>query len=138
MSVELPATLISRTGIAQRSSQVNWTMIMSSRGWQALHGLAERPATMSTGVPAGRRCAHQATPAPGTAVTQDRQIACLPPALLPFCSPDGPFRCYSPPAGTRSTGLSCGNSRAGSQHPGGVLACVARGQRPFFTVEICR
>ena len=31
MSVELPATLISRTGIAQRSSQVNWTMIMSSR-----------------------------------------------------------------------------------------------------------
>lgn len=39
MSVELPATLISRTGIAQRGSQVSRTMIMSSRGWQALHGL---------------------------------------------------------------------------------------------------
>jgi hypothetical protein len=24
------------------------------------------------------------------------------------------------------TGLSCGNSRAGSQHPGGVLACVSK------------
>lgn len=87
MSVELPATLISRqTGRAQRNSQVNWTMIMSSRGWQALHGLAGQPAALSTGIPAGRRCAHQATPAPGEAVTQDRQIACL----LSACSPFAP------------------------------------------------
>ena len=55
MSVELPATLISRTAIAQRSSRVNWTMIMimSSRGWQAPHGLAGQPATLSTGIPRG-------------------------------------------------------------------------------------
>jgi hypothetical protein len=45
------ATLISLTGIAQRSSQVNWTMIMSSRGWHALHGLAELPATLGAGIP---------------------------------------------------------------------------------------
>jgi hypothetical protein len=32
---------------------VNWTMIMSSRGWQALHGLAEQPAALSTGIPHG-------------------------------------------------------------------------------------
>jgi hypothetical protein len=100
MSVELPATLISRTGIAQ----VNWTMSMSSRGWQALHGLAEQPATLSTGIPTGRRCAHRATPAPGKAVTQDRKIACLPLALLPFCSPDGPFRCYSHRPGPAAQG----------------------------------
>ena len=44
------ATLISRSGIAQRSSQVNWTMIMSSRGWHALHGLAGLPAALGTGI----------------------------------------------------------------------------------------
>ena len=32
---------------------MNWTMIMSSRGWQALHGLAEQPAALSTGIPHG-------------------------------------------------------------------------------------
>jgi hypothetical protein len=53
MSVELPAKLISPTGIAQRNSQVNWTMTMSSRGWQAPHGLAGQPATLSTGIPRG-------------------------------------------------------------------------------------
>jgi hypothetical protein len=26
-------------------------MIMSSRGWHALHGLAELPATLGTGIP---------------------------------------------------------------------------------------
>ena len=36
--------------MAQWSSQVNWTMIMSSRGWHALHGLAELPATLGTGI----------------------------------------------------------------------------------------
>jgi hypothetical protein len=32
---------------------VNWTMIMSSRGWQALHGLAGQPAALSIGIPHG-------------------------------------------------------------------------------------
>lgn len=52
-----------------------------------------------------------------------RSPAC-PRLCSPFCSPGGPFRCYSPAAGTRSTGLSCGNSRAGSQHPGVYLPAL--------------
>ena len=48
--------------VAQRSSQVNWTMIVSSRGRQAPLGVAEQPATLSTNIPRGRWCAHQATP----------------------------------------------------------------------------
>lgn len=62
---------------------MNWTMIISSRGWQALHGLAGQPAALSTGIFFTGRRAHQATPGPGKMATQDRQIACLPPALLP-------------------------------------------------------
>ena len=125
MSVELPATLISRTGIAQRISQVNWTMIMSSRGWQALHGLAGQPATLSTGIrhgPGGARTRQLRLQARRSRRT-GRSPAC-PRLCSPFCSPGGPFRCYSPPAGTRSTGLSCGNSRAGSQHPGVYLPAL--------------
>jgi hypothetical protein len=101
---------------------------MSSRGWQALHGLAdvdEQPATLSTGIPAGRRCGHQATPAPGEAVTQDRQIACLLPGrtvsvLLPT-GRDPQHRAELPELPCRKPA------------PTGVLACVARGQRSFFT-----
>lgn len=131
MSVELPERLISRTGIAQRSSQVNWTMIMSSRGWQALHGLAEQPAALTTGIPHGpavRAPGNSGSRQGGHAGQADRLLA---PGLLPFCSPDGPFRCYSPPAGTRSTGLSCGNSRAGSQHPGVYLPALQEVRGPF-------
>jgi hypothetical protein len=78
MSVELPATLISRTGIAQRISQVNWTMIMSSRGWQALHGLAGQPATLSIGIrhgPAVRAPGNSGSRQGGHAGQADRLLA---------------------------------------------------------------
>ena len=87
MSVELPATLISRTGIAQRSSQVNWTMIMSSRGWQALHGLAEQPATLSTGIrhgPAVRAPGNSGSRQGGHAGQADRLLA---PGFAPLLLP---------------------------------------------------
>jgi hypothetical protein len=55
------ATLIPRTGIARRSSQVDWTMIMSSRlASAAWRGQAARHAEHR--YPTGRQCAHQATP----------------------------------------------------------------------------
>jgi hypothetical protein len=117
---------------------VNWTLIMSSGGWQALRGLAGQPAALSTGIPlrAGGGRTRQLRLQARRPRRTGRSPAC--PGLLPFCSPGGPSRCYSPPAGTRSTGLSCGNSRAGSQRPRGVLACAARGHWPFSAVEICR
>ena len=89
------ATLISRTGIAQRSSQVNWTMIMSSRGWHALHGLAELPATLGTGIPrAGGVRTRQFRLQARRSRRTGRSPAC-PRFCSPFCSPDGPFRRYS-------------------------------------------
>ena len=127
------ATLISRSGIARRSSQVNWTMIVSARGW---HGLVGLPATLGTGIPwaGGVRTmpTHQAISAPGKAVAEDRQIACLPLVLLPVLLPGRTVSALLPMAGTRRTGLSCGTSGPGAGIRGRVLACVARGQRPFF------
>jgi hypothetical protein len=64
MSVELPAKLISPTGIAQRNSQVNWTMTMSSRGWQAPHGLAGQP----------RHAEHRHPPRAGGARTRQLRL----------------------------------------------------------------
>jgi hypothetical protein len=97
MSVGLPATLISPTGIAQKNSQVNWTTTMSSRGWQALHGLAEQPAALSTGIPHGpavRARGNSGSRRGGHAGQQADRLLAI--GLLPFCSPGGPFRCYSP------------------------------------------
>jgi hypothetical protein len=89
------AALISRTGIAQRSSQVNWTMIMSSRGWHALHGLAGLPAALGTGIPrvGGVRTRQFRLQARRSQRT-GRSPAC-PRFCSPFCSPDGPFRRYT-------------------------------------------
>jgi hypothetical protein len=116
MSVELPATLISRTEIAQRSSQVNWTMIMSSRGWQALHGLAEQPAALSTGIPHGpavRAPGNSGSRQGGHAGQADRLLA---PCFTPLLLPGRTVSVLLPTGRDRSTGLSCGNSRAGSRH----------------------
>jgi hypothetical protein len=89
------ATLISRSGMAQWSSQVNWTMIMSSRGWHALHGLAELPATLGTGIRrVGGVRARQFRLQARRSRRTGRSPAC-PRFCSPFCSPDGPFRRYS-------------------------------------------
>jgi hypothetical protein len=56
---------------------------MPSRSWQAPHGVAEQPATLSTGIPrVGSVRTRQLRPAPGKAVT-DRQADRLLPILLP-------------------------------------------------------
>jgi hypothetical protein len=68
---------------------VSWTTIMSSPACRPQHGLAEQPAMLSTGTPRADG-AHQATPPPGKAVTQDRQIACLPRLAPPFAPPFAP------------------------------------------------
>jgi hypothetical protein len=107
----------------------------SSRGWNALHGQAKQPATLSTGIPRVGSVRTRQLRLQARAVTQDRQIACLPRFCSPSCSPDGPLRQGLPAAGIRSTGLSWENFRAGSQDPGRVLACIARGQRPSFRVR---
>src|SRR5580704_6288444 len=125
-------TLISRTGVVQRSSQVNLTRIMSLRGWQAPHGLAGQPATLSTGIRGSAVCTPgNSVRASGKAVTEDRPIALLAPVCSPSCSPDGPFRRYSLRPEPGSTGLSCENFRAGSQDPEACAADAARGLRLF-------
>jgi hypothetical protein len=67
---------------------VSWTTIMSSPACQPQHGLAEQPAMLSTGTPRAEG-AHQATPPPDKAVTQDRQVACLPRFAPPFAPRTG-------------------------------------------------
>jgi hypothetical protein len=82
--------------------------------------------------PTGRRCAYQAISTPGKAIAEDRQIACLPPVLLPILLPGRTVSALLPMAGTRRTGLSCGTSGPEAKIRGRVLAYIARGQRPFF------
>ena len=72
--------------------------------------------------PTGRRCARQAISASGKAVAEDRQIACLPPVLLPILLPGRTVSALLPMAGTRSTGLSCGTSGPEAESQGCVLA----------------
>ncbi len=74
---------------------MNWTMIMSSRGWHALHGLAGLPAALGTGIPrvGGVRTRQFRLQARRSQRT-GRSPAC-PRFCSPFCSPDGPFRRYT-------------------------------------------
>jgi hypothetical protein len=68
--------------------------------------------------PTGRRCAHQATPSSSRQGGHEGQADhLLASVLLPILLPNGPFRNYSLRPEPRSAGLSCENSRAGSQDP---------------------
>ena len=66
---------------------MNWTMIMPSRGWQALHGLAGQPAALSTGIPRGpavRAPGNSGSRQGGHAGQADRLLAAgFAPLLLP-------------------------------------------------------
>ncbi len=74
---------------------MDWTMIMSSRGWHALHGLAGLPATPGTGIPrAGDVRTRQFRLQARRSRRTGRSPAC-PRFCSVFCFPDGPFRRYS-------------------------------------------
>ncbi len=66
---------------------MNWTMIMPSRGRQALHGLAGQPAALSTGIPRGpavRAPGNSGSRQGGHAGQADRLLAAgFTPLLLP-------------------------------------------------------
>jgi hypothetical protein len=83
---------------------VNWTMIMSSRGWQALRGLARQPAALSTRIPHGpavRAPGNSGSRQGGHAGQADRLLA---PGFAPLLLPGRTFRCYSHRPGPAAQG----------------------------------
>jgi len=129
------ADLADRDGAEELAGELDDDHVLARLAWAAWPGRPARHARHR--YPTGRRCAHQAVSAPGEAVAQDRQIACLPPVLLPILLPGQTVSALLPVAGTRSTGLSCGTSGPEAKIRGCVLARIASGQRPFFKITTC-